>query len=153
MGLTYLQKLNAKRTGYTPPGTPDDDDKLPEPVSKGALDKWFKTIRNALTGHCQCGCGAPSSKLDDKYYKYSIAHIFPKKAFPSVAIHPENFVERAFFGGCHTNMDKKGLSSWPNMADWQTIRRKFFILERFLTKAEKAKKFYTILKKLVDENP
>lgn len=73
------------------------------------LDIWFKERRKELTGRCK-HCGSPSCKHDDKYYKHSIAHILPKAYFPSVATHPENFIELCFWkNNCHGNMDNKVL--------------------------------------------
>lgn len=112
-------------------------------------EKWFQARRKRLVGTCQCGCGRPSQKKDDLYFRHSICHIFPKAIFESVALHPLNQVERAFFGGCHTNMDEGGLDKWPNMADWEDIREKFFVLAPLLTEEERAKKFYSHLEKLV----
>lgn len=116
-------------------------------------EKWFKARRKELVGVCQCGCGRPSSKKDDANFRASIAHIFAKAAFPSVAYHPLNFVERNFWDGCHSNMDQQGLDKWPLMADWLDIRERFFVLAPLLTDEERGKKFYQILEKLVYANP
>lgn len=119
------------------------------------IEKWFKARRRELTGTCQCGCGQPSQKKDDIYFRYCCAHIFPKSevdGFPSIALHPLNYVERKFWGGCHTNMDEGGMDKWPFMADWDDIKEKFYVLAALLTEEEKGKKFYTRLEKLVYEN-
>ena len=141
-----------KRTGYAPPGAPEEVTP-PKPPTPAQLEKWFKLIRTKLTGWCGCGCGLISGKDDDKKYKGSCCHIFPKNRFFSVATHPLNYVERAMFGGCHGNMDDRGMDHWPNMADWPVIRTRFFVLEPLLTAAEKKIKFYTKLKTLVDAHP
>lgn len=111
--------------------------------------KWFKLIRTKLTGTCQCGCGQPSQKNDEMYYRSSCCHIFPQKTFKSVQFNPLNYVERAFWGGCHTNMDDRSMDRWVNMADWQDIREKFFILAPELTEMERTTKFYNQLSNLV----
>lgn len=73
------------------------------------LDKWFKDRRKEMTGRCK-HCGAQSCRDDEKYFKYSIAHIFPKAYFPSVATHPDNWIELCFWNNnCHGNMDDKML--------------------------------------------
>lgn len=113
-------------------------------------EKWFALVRKKLTGTCQCGCGEKSSKKDDTYFRNSCCHIFPKKDFKSVQFHPLNFVERAFFGGCHSVMDDTSMDRWPNMADFEDIRQKFMILAPLLTPQEKAKKFYSHLERLVN---
>lgn len=112
-------------------------------------EQWFKRQRKTLTGVCQCGCGNRSSKNDDIYFRHSICHVFPKSIFESVMYHPLNYVERAFWGGDHTNMDEQGLDKWPNMADWDDIKEKFHVLAPLLTDSERATKFYSKLESLV----
>lgn len=73
------------------------------------LDIWFKERRKEMTGRCK-HCGGHSCKHDDKYFKHSIAHILPKAYFPSVATHPDNWIELCFWNkSCHTQMDNKML--------------------------------------------
>jgi hypothetical protein len=116
------------------------------------LDEWFLARRKEMTGTCQCGCGGKSCKKDDLYYRHSICHIFPKnpKAFPSVATHPLNWVELAFWGGCHGNMDNRSVEKWPQMACWDDIKAKVLAMEPYLTPEEKGRKFYQILIQLVN---
>lgn len=113
------------------------------------MENFFKRRRKDLAGTCQCGCGRPSQKKDDMYFRHSIAHIFPKSKFLSTMYHPLNFVERAFFGGCHTNMDEGGMDKWPNMADFDDIKEKFHVLAPLLTDEERATKFYSKLESLI----
>lgn len=113
------------------------------------MEQWFKARRKELTGTCQCGCGQPSQKKDDTFFRGSCCHIFPKAIFESVMYHPLNCVERAMFGGCHHNMDNNGLDKWPFMADWEDIKERFYVLAPLLTKEEIATKFYSKLEKLV----
>lgn len=118
-------------------------------------ETWFKARRREMVGVCQCGCGQPSQKHSDEHYRGSAAHIFPKSekdGFPSVALHPLNWVERAQFGGCHDNMDQGGMDKWPMMADWLDIKERFHILAPLLTEEERKKKFYTRLEALVYAN-
>jgi hypothetical protein len=122
-----------------------------EKVGEGETEKelWFKAIRKKLSGTCACGCGQPSQKNDDMYFRHSCCHIFPKAKFESVKYHPMNFVERRFFGGCHSVMDDTSMDRWPNMADWQNIVEKFHILAPCLTDDERKTKFYQHLEKLI----
>lgn len=113
------------------------------------MEKWFNARRKEMTGTCMCGCGMPSQKKDDLYFRHSAAHIFPKAQFPSVMYHPLNWVERAFWGGCHTNMDQQGIDQWPNMADFDDIKEKFHTLAPMLTDEERGMKFYSRLEELV----
>lgn len=112
-------------------------------------EKWFKARRRDMVGTCQCGCGKPSQKKDDIYFRHSASHIFPKSKFESIMYHPLNFVERAFFGGCHSFMDDTSMDRWVNMADWDDIKEKFHILAPLLTDEERAIKFYSHLEKLI----
>lgn len=122
-------------------------------------EQWFKARRREMTGTCQCGCAEPSQKKDDLWFRCSAAHIFPKDDFKSIEYHPLNWVERRFWAGssgsnaCHTMMDDASMERWPNFADWQDIRERFFILAPLLTDGERANKFYGHLEKLVYANP
>lgn len=127
---------------------------------KDYKETWFKNTRKKLTGFCQCGCGKPSSKNDfigldgrvQSHFRSSCCHIFPKSEFLSIQYHPLNYVERAFWGGCHTNMDNQSMGKWPNFADWEDIKEKFHTLAPLLTDEERASKFYTHLEKLIYAN-
>lgn len=117
--------------------------------SNDELELWFKNTRNKLCGFCKCGCNLTSSKNDDKYFKFSCCHIFPKSKFESIKTHPLNFVERAFWGGCHSVMDDTSMDRWKGFADWNDIVEKFHLLAPLLTDEERATKFYSHLEKLI----
>lgn len=71
------------------------------------LNRWFNERRKEMTGFC-ANCGGKSCKNDDKYFKFSIAHILPKAYFGSVKTHADNWIELCFWGqSCHTNYDNK----------------------------------------------
>jgi hypothetical protein len=112
-------------------------------------NNWFKARRKELVGICQCGCAKPSQKKDDMYFRHSCCHIFPKGKFESVMYHPLNYVERAFFGGCHGVMDDTSMDRWVNFADWDDIVEKFHVLAPLLTSNERATKFYSHLERLI----
>ena len=122
------------------------------------LQKWHKARRREMTGTCQCGCGEPSQKNDDIWFRSSAAHIFPVHLFESVMYHPLNWVERRFWAGyagttaCHGLMDDTSMNRWINFADWDDIKEKFYILAPLLTDEERATNFYTRLEKLVYES-
>jgi hypothetical protein len=113
------------------------------------MDKWFEATRKKLVGTCQCGCGNPSQKKDDTFYRHCCCHIFPKRTFESVKYHPLNYVERSFWGGCHSVLDDTSMDRWPGMADWFDIVEKFHVLAPLLTDEERATKFYSHLEKLI----
>lgn len=116
------------------------------------LDKFYDAMRKKMVGVCQCGCGQPSQKSDDTFFRHCICHVFPKKIFKSIATHELNWVERTFWGGHHTNFDEQGLGKWPQYADWNDIQEKFHVLAELLTDEERKTKFYTQLEKLVYVN-
>lgn len=162
MGLDEIRKLKQeakepKKKKYyrIPPKSQKKIQQENESKISGAdqkLENWFIDRRADLTGYCQCGCGEPSQKDDDKFYKGCCCHIFPKSLFKSVMYHPMNYVERRMFGGCHSNMDNRSIFLWPNMQDWEDIKRKYYILEPLLTEKERKKKFYRLFKEIVAKN-
>jgi hypothetical protein len=120
-------------------------------------EKWFKARRKEMVGVCQCGCTQKSSKHDDLNFRSSAAHIFPQRLFPSIQYHRLNWVERAIWAtitssSCHTNMDNQSMDLWPNFADWEDIKAKFYELSTLLTDEERATKFYSHLENLVYDN-
>lgn len=116
------------------------------------IDAFFERNRKRMVGVCQCGCARKTSKHEDDFYRSSIAHIFPKRIFKSIACNDYNWVERNFWDGCHGNMDNRSMNKWVNYADWDDIKEKFFTLEPLLTDEERKKKFYVQLEKLVRKN-
>jgi len=89
-----------------------DESKVEEPEKpKGnaELQRWFEDRRKEMTGFCD-NCGGKTCKDDDKYYKFSIAHLLQKAYVKSVATHPKNWLELCHFGNsCHSQMDNKML--------------------------------------------
>jgi len=106
-------------------------------VKGGAeLQRWFIDTRQKLTGTCK-HCGGKSCKDDDKYFKFSICHILPKAYFPSVATHPDNFIELCFWDkNCHGNMDNKILDL-IDMNCWDEIVTKFCKMYLFIDPKER----------------
>lgn len=157
---TSLDRLKAARTKREPktrkPIAKVSDKKkaelAEEKEDRAAKEAFYRACRRRMTGTCQCGCGQPSQKNSDEHFRGSCAHLFPKRDFRSIKYHPANWVERAQFGGCHTNMDEGGMDKWPNMADWEDIKQRFFVLEPLLTDEEKTRKFYHRLKGLIENN-
>lgn len=93
------------------------------------LDKWFEARRKEMTGKCLF-CGGKTEVKNDETYRRSIAHLLPKRKnqFPSVATHPDNFIELCFYGNsCHTNLDNN-LITWEFLYDsyeWKVMMEKF----------------------------
>ena len=97
----------AKLTGTKLRGLAYEQQEIKAPKDYAKLDRWFKERRKEMTGKCE-NCGGKTCKDSDKEYKRSIAHLFQKAYLPSVATHPDNWIELCFYGNsCHTNFDNK----------------------------------------------
>lgn len=128
---------------------------LEEKESKEAneMDMFFEDARKQMTGKCFI-CGGKTEKDNEKNYKCSIAHLFPKSKFPSIATHPINRIELCYYGkSCHTNFDNRLLTfEYIKInTDWTIIVNKFRILSPLLTNGERATKFYSHLENLITD--
>ena len=57
-------------------------------------DTWYLLRRYQMKGFCsEAGCTSSTNPKSDEYFRWSICHIVPKSLCPSVATHPENFIE------------------------------------------------------------
>lgn len=104
------------------------------------LEFWFKTIRNKLTGKCECGCGQPSSKFSDRYFKYSCCHLLEKSTFKSIKTHPMNYLELAAFGdSCHTTFDSMGYEHCKRTKPvlWKIVVERFNIIYPSIAESER----------------
>ena len=78
------------------------------PEGTAELQRWFEDRHKEMKGKCQHCLG--KTEKGKGTYKCSIAHIFPKAHFKSVATHPDNWIELCFYGNsCHTNLDNYSL--------------------------------------------
>ncbi len=110
-------------------------------TSKLALDVWFYERRKDMKGICACGCGQKTTKDDDKLFKHSCAHVLKKSIFKSIATHPENCIELAFYGGCHTTFDDMGYEHCKRTEPklWAIVVQKLKILYPCISENEKGK--------------
>jgi len=100
------------------------------------LDRWFKECRKEMKGIC-ANCGGKSCRDDDKYYKFSIAHLLPKAYFKSVATHPDNWVELCHFGNsCHTNFDNH-MIDLIDLHCFDSVIEKFVKMYPYIAKEER----------------
>jgi hypothetical protein len=105
------------------------------------LDRWFEDRRKEMTGKCAL-CGGKTEKDNDETYRRSIHHLFDKRPtmFPSVATHPDNFLEVCFWGNsCHSNIHN-GTISWQLLHDseeWGSILEKFIKIYPFIRQEER----------------
>lgn len=101
----------------------------------GELDRWFKDRRLEMTGFCK-NCRNPSFKNNPEYFRFSIAHILAKRKsmFPSVATHPENWIELC--GDCHTNLDNC-MIDLIDLSCWDEVVTKFVSMYPSIPKEER----------------
>jgi hypothetical protein len=89
------------------------------------LDRWFQDRRKEMTGRCW-HCQGVSCKNSHEYFKFSIAHLLPKRLFKSVTTHPLNWIELCFWEqSCHTNFDN-------NTLDITELSCYDLVIERFM---------------------
>jgi hypothetical protein len=103
------------------------------------LQKWYKERQKQLTGKClRCEAGYNHRNLS--YAIPAIAHVLPKREnmFPSIALHPENFIELGATCGCHHWYDNQ--ASWEEIAlssIWPIVLEKFRIMEPYIKERSK----------------
>lgn len=123
-----IPKVSAKRQKQmeTEVENRDATKKMTKTVSGTAeLTRWFQDRRKEMGGKC-LHCADPSCKNNDEYFKFSIAHILPKRIFKSVATHKDNWLELCFWGNsCHTNLDN-------NMLDLIDLNCFDTVIQRFV---------------------
>ncbi len=151
--MSYLQKRLAQKNGLerTDQELRAEARMNPKPIAKVSANKEgvrvdsvhqaeveanFLKFRETMTGKC-VNCAGKTAKSDPKYWRYSAAHILPKRMFPSIAAHPMNLIELCFFGNsCHTNYDK-GYLEPATMKCWPLILDRFKILYPLINKEER----------------
>jgi len=111
-----------------------------ESGTDNGLDIWFEERRKKMKGKC-CLCSGKTEKDNDETYRRSIHHLLDKKKvlFPSVATHPDNWLELCFYGNsCHQNIHSKTIT-WELLHDskeWDMIVAKFKKIYPFINPAE-----------------
>jgi len=117
-----------------------------------ALDQWFEDRRKEMTGVCQL-CGGRSERNNDETFRNSIHHLFEKRdsMFPSVKLHPQNWIEVCFYGNsCHTNIHN-GTITWELLHDskeWEIIVEKFKRIYPYMADSEHKNIHPLLLKEL-----
>lgn len=118
----------------------------------GGLDAWFEARRKEMTGRC-CLCGGKTEKDNDETYRRSIHHLLEKRKnmFPSVATHPDNFLEVCFWGNaCHSNLHNGTITMdlLHDSKEWHIIATKFKKIYPFILETEKKNIHHLLLKEL-----
>lgn len=98
-------------------------------------ERWFQERRLEMSGFCK-NCQKPSLRNNHDYFRFSIAHILAKRKsmFPSVATHPENWIELCRH--CHDDLDNCMLSL-TDLACWDEVVVKFQNIYPYIASEEK----------------
>lgn len=99
------------------------------------LEQWYAEIMKREKAVCW-ETGELIDKKDEKGWHGSIAHILPKKIFPSVATHPLNYLILKMWGGTHGQYD----SSWKKaqkMKVWKIAIERFLQFEKDIDSNER----------------
>lgn len=117
-------------------------------ISQEEQNKWFLDRAKECTGIC-CNCGGPSAITSGIYWKWAIAHVFPKEekyGFPSIATHPNNFIELCI--ECHTLYDRS-LHVAHTLTCWKFAVEKFELFKDYIE--EKSRKYLGLFIHYADE--
>lgn len=130
---------------------------LAEQKKSGESDtvyNFFVEMRPGMTGKC-CFCNAKSEKLNDETFHFSIAHLLAKALFPSVATHPDNWIELCYYeNSCHHQFDNSRIT-WEMLYDsheWPMIKDKLLKVLPAVAAQERSQKLYSKLYNLVYSN-
>jgi len=147
--MTHQEKLSLIKNGMLPKECVPKPKKALRPISEKRkaeqaaekearggesteLQKWYGEKIKQLTGKC-IRCGEKYNVGNEKLAIAAVAHILPKREnmFPSVATHPENFIELSATCGCHNWYDNQ--ANWEEIAQdkiWPVVLEKFLLIER-----------------------
>jgi len=99
------------------------------------LQKWYSEIMLKEEPICW-ETKEVIDKEDEKGWHGSIAHILPKKLFPSVQTHPKNYLILKMWGGTHASYD----ASWQSaqkMKVWPLAVKRFLEIEKNIAERER----------------
>lgn len=142
-----------KKTYYIPKVSKKKQEEMAaNKEGRGEMDEWFGARRKEMTGECVL-CSGKTEKDNDETFKRSIHHILEKRPtmFPSVAKHPDNWLEVCFFGNsCHTNLHNGTITMelLRDSAEWKIIVDKFKKIYPYIAEAEKKNIPELLLKEL-----
>ena len=119
------------------------------------LELFYNNARAEMLNDCDCGCGNKTNKHNDRLFRWSICHIFPKRPnmFPSIAKHHLNWVELASYGDCHNKFDASNGYEWAKAKPylWRKIIERSKVLYAAMNEREKNKVPDIILKEILNE--
>lgn len=103
---------------------------------KKLMELWFAKIAVEIRQHPYCWeCNA---WIAPEFYRSASAHIFPKTpngGFPSVAVHPMNYLILGASCGCHYKTHR--LDTFCQMAIWKEAVDRFKEFESLITESHK----------------
>lgn len=109
-----------------------------------AVYQFFLEQRTGMTGKCLFCNGVTEKKNDDTFH-FSLAHLLGKAAFPSVATHPDNWIELCYYeGSCHHQFDNARIT-WEmiyDSAEWPIIKDKLLRVLPVVAPQERSQKLY-----------
>lgn len=95
---------------------------------------WFIMKKHEMTGTCaEPGCKESTNKYHSVYYRWSICHIAPKAYCPSVATHPDNYVELCWQH--HSEFDSS-FEKAAKMGVFVEAKRKFNLFKHLMPNSE-----------------
>lgn len=97
------------------------------------LNQWYLDRRKEMIGFCK-NCGKRSCKTNDKFWKWSIAHILPKNNFKSISLNKSNWIELCI--DCHTLYDRDWETA-SKMFVWEYIIKKYNLFKDQIAEEEK----------------
>lgn len=111
---------------------------IPKEDSEYSLQElWYISRRHLMTGYCtEEGCHSSTNKNNDTYYRWSVCHIVPKKLIPSVATHPDNWIELCWQH--HSEFDST-FDKAAKMKCFPEAKRKFELFRHLIPKEEMRK--------------
>jgi len=95
---------------------------------KNLLTLWYLARRYEMTGVC-IETGKKSSKDNDKYFRWSIAHVVPKALVKSVALNSQNWLELCI--EAHTEFDRD-FETASKMKCFAEAKRKFNLFKHLI---------------------
>lgn len=126
-----IAKVSEKKKAVT------KEDKATRGEGETATQIWFNDRHKEMSGKC-LHCGERSCKGDQLHFRSSIAHILPQRLFPSVQLHPLNWIELCFWApnSCHTNFDNHILDIM-DLNCFDTVIERFIAMYPEIAKNEK----------------
>jgi hypothetical protein len=141
----------------------------------GEMDLFFDAMLKKCTGKCLF-CNSKTTAADTSFWRddnekwsqeandrnherrievmrrASIAHLFPKSLFKSIATHEDNWIELCW--NCHTMFDS-GKITWEfirDSAEWEFIKEKLLTVLPMVHQEDRKVKLYSKLEQLVYNN-